>query len=371
MTAAPSVLVLTVVHHPQDARIRHRQIEALLAAGWRVTYAAPFTGYGLPVPGPDGGLRCLDVPRARGRRRLRALRHARRVVRELGPRHDVVLLHDPELLLAVAGTRVEAAWDVHEDAAAAVVAKAYVPALARRAVVAVVRAVERWAERRMPLLLAEHAYQDRFRRRHEVVPNVVVVPQEVQPPGSDRVVYLGSITLERGARELVAAAQMITRVTGGAVRTHVLGPAHGAAEAVVSAAHEAGTVTWHGFVPNDAALAMLDGALAGLSLLHDLPNYRHSMPTKILEYMAHGVPVITTPLPVAVDVVERAGGGVVVPFGDPQAAAEAVLELWRDPSRAAALGSAGHALARREYDWSVVGPQFVDVLNRLGREPLR
>ena len=57
---------------------------------------------------------------------------------------------------------------------------------------------------------------------------------------------------------------------------------------------------------------MLPGALAGLSLLQDLPNYRHSRPTKIVEYMAHGVPVVTTPLPVAVELVESAGAGVVV-----------------------------------------------------------
>ena len=64
----PSALVVTVVHHPEDARIRHRQIPALLAAGWDVTYVAPFTGYGLPVPAPvrsaTGELRCADVPRA-------------------------------------------------------------------------------------------------------------------------------------------------------------------------------------------------------------------------------------------------------------------------------------------------------------------
>ena len=40
------VLVVTVVHDPEDARIRHREREALIAAGVQVTYAAPVTGYG-------------------------------------------------------------------------------------------------------------------------------------------------------------------------------------------------------------------------------------------------------------------------------------------------------------------------------------
>ncbi|SNR87651.1 hypothetical protein SAMN06265360_12647, partial [Haloechinothrix alba] len=32
------VLVVTVVHNPRDARIRYRQIRALLEAGHEVTY---------------------------------------------------------------------------------------------------------------------------------------------------------------------------------------------------------------------------------------------------------------------------------------------------------------------------------------------
>jgi len=36
------------------------------------------------------------------------------------------------------------------------------------------------------------------------------------------------------------------------------------------------------------------------------------MPTKVAEYMAHGVPVVTTPLPLAVELVSAADGGFVV-----------------------------------------------------------
>ncbi|MEE6289003.1 glycosyltransferase [Georgenia sp. MJ173] len=364
-----SILVVTVVHHPQDARIRHREIDALLRAGWRVTYAAPFSGHGLAVPEPEGGLRCVDLPRSAGRRRLRALGHARRTIRELGPRNDVVLIHDPELLLAT-GRQRNVVWDVHEDTAAAVGAKEWLPRAVQRAAAAVLRSVERWAERRMPLLLAEYAYQERFRRRHPVVPNVVSVPRAMPPPGADRVVYLGSITLERGAEDVVALARTLTDRTAGELQTHVIGPAHGAAEALIAAAHDEGVLQWHGFVPNEEALTMLDGALAGLSLLRDVPNYRHSMPTKVLEYMAHGVPVVTTPLPVARDVVERSGCGVLVPFADPDAAAAAVLALRADPSRAARLGRAGHAAVLRDYDWSSAGEQFVATMATLA-DPAR
>jgi len=65
------VLVVTVVHHPLDARIALRQIPALLAAGHRVTYAAPWRATGSTTSLPVAR---LELPRATGRDRLRAMR---------------------------------------------------------------------------------------------------------------------------------------------------------------------------------------------------------------------------------------------------------------------------------------------------------
>ena len=65
------VCVATIVHHPNDARILHRQIRALLDAGHHVTYVAPFRDGNTAPPWP--GIEVVDVPRARGRRRLRAV----------------------------------------------------------------------------------------------------------------------------------------------------------------------------------------------------------------------------------------------------------------------------------------------------------
>ena len=121
-----SALVITVVHNPEDSRIRHRQIDALINAGWQITYAAPFRAFGLDPPagrhtGPDRrGVRCIDIPRSSGRRRFRAWRAARTILQALAEQHDVVVVHDPELLLAAAGLGIRnLIWDVHEDPAAA------------------------------------------------------------------------------------------------------------------------------------------------------------------------------------------------------------------------------------------------------------
>lgn len=350
------VLVVTVVHDPEDARIRHRQLVSLLEAGSRVTYAAPFTAYGRT---PPAGVRPLDLPRARGRRRLRALVAATRLLAREARWHDVVLLHDPELLLALAPSgalrRSTVVWDVHEDTAAALSMKSWLPAPARRVLPALVRAGERLAERHVHLTLAETGYAERFRRPHPVVPNSVLVPHgDLPAPGGERVVYLGRVTRPRGGLELVA----LGRELAGEVVVEVVGPADADVADDLRRAHEAGHVRWHGFVPNDEALALLPGALAGLSLLHDEPNYAHSRPTKVMEYMAHGLPVVTTPTAAAVDLVVRSDAGVVVPFGDVSAAAAAVRHLRHAEHTRLGHARSGRSTALHELDWRLDGQRF-------------
>jgi glycosyltransferase involved in cell wall biosynthesis len=52
-----------------------------------------------------------------------------------------------------------------------------------------------------------------------------------------------------------------------------------------------------GFMPHPAAMEAVAEAAVGLCPLEDQPNYRHSLPTKVLEYLALGVPVVASDLP--------------------------------------------------------------------------
>lgn len=368
-----SALVLTVVHHPEDSRIRHRQIAALLEAGWRVTYAAPWSGHDHALPAGVPGLTPVDLPRAQGRRRVAALRGAREVLRSRAAEHDVVLLHDPELLLATPGLDLPpVVWDVHEDTAAAVEVRPWVPGMLRRPAAAAVRGVERLAERRVYLLLADHHYARRFRRPHPVVPNVISVPDAPAPAaqpqdGRLRVVYLGSNTLERGTAEMVQVARDLPD----GVRLEVIGQAHGAAEGMLRDAADAGVLDWLGFLPSDQAVRRLDGALAGLCLLHDEANFRPSMATKVVEYLARGIPAVVTPLPVQQELVHRSEAGVVVPFGSTTEVVD-VLTAWAAESdRARELGRRGHAYVAEHHDWARLKGDFVGALEAIAASDRR
>jgi len=400
------VVVCTVVHHPADARIFYRQIRALLEAGHDVTYIAPHDqaehgtvrdqsqsqtpgldersaaasnsapatasrpadpggSSSRPAPAPArpedaadrGALTTVTIPRAVGRRRLGALRAARAAMAARVAGAELLLVHDPELLLVLPPRRHRppTVWDVHEDTAAALTTKSWLPAVLRSIAAGGVHVAERQAERRLHLLLAERGYNDRFTRTHPVVPNTTNVPATAAPPsGPRRVVYVGWLSPDRGSAEMVELGRLLAPH---GIAVELIGQADGAARAHIEAGGDA--VHWHGFVPNEEALRLVEGALAGLSLLQDEANFRHSMPTKVAEYMARGVPVVTTPLPLAVELVEAADGGFVVPFNDPRAAADAVLKLDADPGLRVKMGLRAHEYALANLAWAPYAAAFV------------
>ena len=69
----------------------------------------------------------------------------------------------------------------------------------------------------------------------------------------------------------------------------------------------------------------------------------------LLEAMATGVPVVQPRRGAFPETLAATGGGLLVEPDDPDALAEALRTLWRDPARAAALGAAGAAGVRQHY----------------------
>ncbi|MEU5883221.1 glycosyltransferase family 4 protein [Spirillospora sp. NPDC047279] len=335
------VCVCTIARHPEDARILHRQIRALLDAGHEVTYIAPFRACNVT---PWRKISPVDVPASTGRRRAAALRAAHRALAEHAAYADLVLLHDPVLLVSLprAVRRRPVVWDVREDTAAAL--GPLLRPFARR--------LESRGERRHRLLLAEEGLGAHFRGSHPVVPDTTYVADTPPAaPAGGRAVYVGRLSADRGAGDMIELAR---RLAAEGVMVELIGPADPEVRPALRAAQREGILRWYGFVPNDRALRIAEGATAGLALLRDGTR---AVPAKVMEYMAHGIPVITTPNPAAAEVVKDSG--IVVPFGDAGAAADAVLRLSGDAALRAQLGKNGHETAREHFQWSADAERFV------------
>ena len=365
------IWVVTCAHRGDDARILHRQIRSLLAAHCEVTLVAPPPPAASLAADPKGLIR-VAVPRARGRRRLRShlavIRALRKGVRDRAV--DLVVVHDPELVMwTIAITlrsKLPIVWDVHEDFVASVADRTYLPGWLRPIITRVLRTVERIAIRRCHLILAEDSYRDRL-GDHLVVSNATWVPEQSALPsefhrsesGLFTVLYTGRISRSRGVIEMIDIAQRLA----GIAEVHLIGEPDADVAELVSDAVAAGVVIWHGYLPNPDAMAKIPGALAGLSLLADLPNYRGSRPTKLIEYLAHQVPVISTALPVAAQFVNDSGGGTVVRWDHITDDTVAQIRAWaQHPDAAHAKGRAGYQFVRAQHSWQSEEDRFVNQL---------
>jgi glycosyltransferase involved in cell wall biosynthesis len=360
------VCVGTIGHHPEDARIMHRQIQALLDAGHEITYMAPFTDCNVtPLP----PLTAIDVPRAAGRHRRKALRLTRGALARAARDADLLLVHDLELMLALPPRRRRppVVWDVREDRAAELAATGLGTAVTRDLLRRLIERLEAGAERRAHLILSDEGHQDRFSRPHPIVPDATYVPLAPPPPsGRARVVHIGRLSADRGAAELIETARRLHRH---GIRMDLIGPADPAVRPLVRDAQREGLLDWYGHVPSRHALRMAEGALAGLSLQHDLPVHRRRLPTKIMDYMGRGIPVITTPLPRPASVVGRLDCGTIVPFADVDAVVQAVLRLRDDDDRRAAMGGRGYVEARHHYHWPEFADKFVALVEEWAGHP--
>lgn len=104
------------------------------------------------------------------------------------------------------------------------------------------------------------------------------------------------------------------------------------------------------FEPREKLPQMLAAADVGLVVQkHNVIGF--NMPSKIPVLMASGCPIAASvPLTgTAAKAVQKSGGGVVVPPENEQVLADAILDLYKNPERRAAIGAKGRQYAIENY----------------------
>jgi glycosyltransferase involved in cell wall biosynthesis len=119
-------------------------------------------------------------------------------------------------------------------------------------------------------------------------------------------------------------------------------------------------LTLHGFQPPSRLAEFYRGFDVVL-----LPHPRHGItgatgatdiskwtsPMKMFEYMASGVPVVASDLPVLQEILRHEENALIAPAGDVEAWQRAVERLLADPSLAERLGTAARADVEERYTW--------------------
>ena len=94
-----------------------------------------------------------------------------------------------------------------------------------------------------------------------------------------------------------------------------------------------------------------------------------TLPSKMFEAMGAGVPVVASVLGEAQAIVNEAGGGICVPPEDPQAIADAILQLYNDPALRAGMGRSGRQYVMRSYNRAHIARNYEQLLQKATELP--
>lgn len=101
-----------------------------------------------------------------------------------------------------------------------------------------------------------------------------------------------------------------------------------------------------------------------------MPSRTDSFGIVYLEAWLAGKPVIGARAWAMDEVINEGVDGLLVPFGDAAALAEALQALLADPTRRARMGAAGRAKVLARYTWDQASAAVRDVYQRLAHQPL-
>lgn len=182
-----------------------------------------------------------------------------------------------------------------------------------------------------------------------ILPNIVDLARFRPPPQAPAVpTILVARNLEPlydNATAIEAFARVHLRRPDARLVVAGSGPEEAALKALAVRLRVADAVTFTGRLDRDAIAARYRAASVALN-----PSRVDNMPNSLLEAMASGVPIVSTDVGGVPHVVAHGRTALLVPPGDPDAMAAALLRLLDDEALARRLAAAGLAEVQR-YAW--------------------
>jgi alpha-maltose-1-phosphate synthase len=204
--------------------------------------------------------------------------------------------------------------------------------------------------------------------RVHVIRNGIDAEQYAPDPGTDvlarygidpdrpSVVFVGRVARQKGVPVLLRAAQrldpaaQLVLCAGQADTPELEAEVSGLVEHL--RATRPGVIWIPGMLTKPEVIQILSHATA-----FACPSLYEPLGIVNLEAMACGTAVVASDVGGIPEVVEHGHTGLLVPPGDPEALADALNTLVRDPAKAAAMGNAGRERAVTEFSWTTIAAQ--------------
>ncbi len=359
---------LTSVHPPFDIRIFYKQCVSLVNAGYQVSLIAPINN-----PEIKKGVNIIPVklPKHRLKRMLTVTTKMYRLAKRQNA--AIYHFHDPELmfcavLLRLSGRKV--IFDIHENIRISLVSKDWLPKWLGKLLGAVYFVFERVALLFYHhLILAEESYMKYYPKKKSTVVLNYPLLVDIKVDSKDysqhlQFVYSGVVHALRGVWEML---EIVKRLKNngfnivldlvGEVRPQGL---NSQIKDFINKNSLESNINIVGKVDFSEVSLYLAKAHIGFSLLKPIPNYKESLPTKIFEYMQHGLPVITNNFNLYREYVEDTETGICVNIDNIEEMTNKIESLLKNRGRLKTMSVNGTEVIKGKYNWK---SQEMNLLN--------
>lgn len=347
---------LTTVHKRYDTRIFVKECCTLSNKGFEV-YLIVADGKGNEV---KNGVKILDIG-APGGRFERVLKYRRKILmKALHIEADIYHFHDPELLgvgKAIKKKGFEVVYDAHEDVPRQLLTKDYIPNAAKKLASRIFEQFENNVVGKLSgVSAATPLIRDRFLLSNKRVIEVQNFPflsefesGEISEASkkTKAVCYVGTISKVRGIFNIIKSFQYLEDVKlllGGTFETESL------RETSTKLPGWPGVVEL-GFLERSQVRDIMESSIAGLVVLEPTINYLDSIPVKMFEYMASGIPVIASDFPYWRKLLSGIDCALFVDPENPKEIASAIQALVDDEARALSMGKIGRQAIEEKFNW--------------------
>lgn len=364
---------LTSGHVRNDVRIFYKEMTSLKKTGCQLSLVVA-DGMG---DENAGEIQIYDIGKPSGRinRWLKTRKKIYKKAIELDA--DIYHFHDPELIstgkkLANKGKTV--IYDVHEDTPRQILNKPYLSKFIAKIISGI---FERFENRSIKyfscLVCATPFIRKRFEKIHSNAVDVNNFPllsefdTEIDAQFNENTIcYVGGISVVRGLETMIRSLEYIKTD----VKLHMAGYLTSEDSGVfedLKKLDQWKKVEYHGFVDRKGVSDIIRKSKTGLVLLKPLPNYLDSLPIKMFEYMAAGVPVIASDFPYWKSIVEENHCGLTADPLNPQEVAEKIQYLLDKPEIAREMGANGKKAVKEKFNWGIEEKKLIDIYNSLLR----
>lgn len=286
---------------------------------------------------------------------------------------DVYHFHDPELMriaLTFKKKNKKVIFDFHEDTPKQILSKHYIPKILRKPLSLIYKIYEEKSSKKFDGIVTATPYLERKFIKHNkntvAVNNFPILSEFIHLENNfgDKeidLIYIGGISAERGLFEMIKIANERPSIKISLCGRFISSEEEKKANQMM----KYDNIKFKGMLNRKEIQRELEKAKIGLVLLEKNERFSESLPIKMFEYMAAGIPVIATEFKLWENIINESSAGLCLDPKDTNDIIKNIEMLLSNSSLMKQMGDSGRNYVTEKYNWENEEKKLLNLYKKL------